>query len=164
LGNRRLRGHLWPDGLRRHDLRRRGRGREVERYLDPAGDRLAVAHRRNERPLSGRDDRGRVEIGPARFDHVDHGDVPIRVDRHREDDVGVLALGERRRRIDRIDVLHHDRGVTAALALSFACTPAPASKTAVAAAQANGACSLRCDAWRRWHIREVNSAVVEAKK
>ena len=81
----------------------------MERYLDPAGDRLAVAHRRNERPLPGRDDRGLVEIGAAGYEHVDLGDVPVRVDRHSENDVGVLAFGERRRRIDRIDVLHHDR-------------------------------------------------------
>ena len=87
----------------------------MKRHPDPARYRLAFAHRRNEGPLPGGNGRRLVEIRAPRLENVHFGDVPVRVHRYSENDVGVLARGERRWRIDGIDVLNHhgrrDRGL-----------------------------------------------------
>jgi hypothetical protein len=97
--------------LRRVDhVGRRGRRGEVEGHRDPAGDRLVVPHRGDERPLAHRDDRRLVEVWvPGGVRHVDFGHVAVDVDCER--DVGVLAARERGGRIHGVDVTHHHRGL-----------------------------------------------------
>jgi hypothetical protein len=76
----------------------------MERDLDAAGQRHSVPHGGHERPFTGRHDRGFIESGAPRLEHVDLGHVPIDVHRHGKNDVPVLALSQRRRRINGINM------------------------------------------------------------